>query len=98
MSSDLLSRLAAVKGEADGDAEAREDYRAYVAGRVADGWTEEDVAEYKAEVGRIMAEGSDDEKAAAREFWASKRLPVGVEAGVERRIRASIAADKREAA
>lgn len=75
MSSDLISRLSAVKVEADGESADRENYAAYVADRIEyGGWSADDVAEYKAEVGRIMAEGTDDEKAAAREFWAGKKI------------------------
>ena len=48
-------------------------YLAYVADRVAHGgWGKDDVAEYREAVGNIMANGTDAEKAAAREFWALK--------------------------
>ena len=48
-------------------------YLAYVADRVAHGgWGNDDVAEYREAVGNIMANGTDDEKLAARQFWALK--------------------------
>lgn len=98
MTSDLFSRLSVVKADADKSAQDRENYKAYVADRVEHGgWSSEDVAEYREQVGRIMASGSDDEKAAASEFWASKRVaPAGV--GANERIRARIERDKQEAA
>lgn len=98
MSSDLISRLSAVKAEADGENTDRENYRAYVADRVEHGgWSAEDVAEYKAEAGRIMTDGTDDEKDAAREFWEHKRHR-NPDVGINDRIRASIAAENRLAA
>lgn len=42
-------------------------------------------------------DGTDDEKDAAREFWEHKRHR-NPDAGINDRIRASIAAEKREAA
>ena len=50
----------------------RANYSAYVADRRANGWTDEHVAEYAQEVGRIMKTGTMDERLAASEFWASK--------------------------
>ena len=72
-------------------------YAAYVEAMRELGWSDEDVAEYKAEVERIMRSGTDDEKAAAREFWALKTA-AGSEHGINRRIRRSIAEEKRKAA
>jgi hypothetical protein len=97
MTTDMLDRLKAAKAKADGGENDRANYAAYVADRVENGWPESDVAEYRAEVGRIMATGTEDEKTAAREFWAHKAT-ANPETGINARIRASIAADKREAA
>lgn len=98
MTTDFMERLKAVKSKADGDEQTRENYSAYVADRVANGWTPADVAEYRAEVGRIMSEGTEDEKAAAREFWAHKAQRKAPEDGSDARIRARIEAENREAA
>ena len=66
----------------------QQNYKAYIADRKENGgWTQADVAEYRAEVERIMKSGTDDEKAAASEFWA-----------VKARIRQSLTADTRRAA
>jgi hypothetical protein len=95
--SDAIERLKLVKSRADSDEIDRQNYSAYVADRIENGWSVDDVAEYRTEVKRIMATGTEDEKLAAREFWASKVLPKPEE-GINARIRASIAEDKREAA
>jgi len=97
MTTDMLEKLRAAKDRADSSEIDRKNYAAYIADRIENGWSAEDVAEYKAEVGRIMTEGTDDEKAAAREFWAHKRHR-NPEVGINERIRASIAAEKLEAA
>ncbi len=98
MTTDFVDRLKAVKAKADGGEKDRENYSSYVADRIENGWSSADAAEYRSEVGRIMAEGTDDEKAAAREFWAHKAATRPAESGINQRIRASIAAEKREAA
>ena len=67
-----LERLKVVKAKSDHVATDRRNYKAYVDDRVVNGgWTDEDVAEYRAEVERIMQSGTDDDKAAS-EFWALK--------------------------
>lgn len=97
MTTDMLEKLRAAKDRADSSEIDRKNYAAYISDRIEAGWSAEDVAEYKAEVGRIMTEGSDDEKSAAREFWAHKRSGNS-HIGINERIRASIAAEKLEAA
>ena len=87
MTSDLISRLSAVKEAADGENTDRDNYQAYVADRMENGgWSHADVAEYKDKVRRIMAEGTDEEKTAAREFWAHKAIRPTPEAGINERI------------
>lgn len=97
MTTDFMDRLKAVKSKADGDEQTRENYSAYVADRVANGWTPADVDEYRAEVGWIMAEGTEGEKAAAREFWEDKAKRKAPEVGSDARIRSSIEAEKEAA-
>ena len=77
----------------EGVANDRENYKAYVADRRENGWTDEDVAEYRTEVERIMKSGTDEEKQSARDFWRIKAAP-GPEAGINARIRASIASEQ----
>ena len=68
-----LERLKAAKASADKSQIDRENYAAYVADRKRNGgWTQDDADEYRMEVERIMKAGTDDEKAAARAFWALK--------------------------
>lgn len=99
MTIDALARLKAIKTKADDGEADRANYAAYVADRVENGgWSSDDVAEYKAEVGRIMANGTPNEKAAAREFWAHKAKRTGTDEGINARIRARIAAEKQDAA
>ena len=98
MTTDMLERLKAAKQKADGGETDRSNYAAYVADRLENGWSADDVAEYQAEVGRIMTSGTEGEKRAAREFWAHKSETRPAECGINQRIRASIAAEKREAA
>jgi phage host-nuclease inhibitor protein Gam len=75
----------------------RENYAAYVQDRVENGWSTADVKEYRDEVKRIMLSGTDDEKAAASEFWAHKREQmIGSAKGINERIRAVIEAKKKE--
>jgi hypothetical protein len=75
----------------------RENYAAYVQDRVESGWAPADVKEYRDEVKRIMKSGTDDEKAAASEFWAHKREQmIGSAKGINERIRADIEAKKKE--
>lgn len=78
----------------------QQNYKDYVADRVAHGWSAEDVAEYKEAVGDLMATGTDADKAAAREFWqlmANERR-YGSAAGINARIRRSIEQGRRLAA
>ena len=78
----------------------QQNYKDYVADRVAHGWSATDVAEYKAAVGDLMTAGTDEDKAAAREFWqlmANERR-YGSAAGINARIRQSINASRRLAA
>ena len=77
----------------------RANYSAYVADRRANGWTDEHVAEYAQEVGRIMKVGTMDERLAASEFWASKAaeaMPSNSAIGINERIRASIAQERED--
>ena len=72
-----FEKLAAAKEQADMEQKARENYAAYVADRRQSGWTDADVAEYRAAVADVMQNGTDDDKAAAREFWALKVGEIG---------------------
>jgi hypothetical protein len=75
----------------------RDNYAAYVQDRIESGWSKADVKEYRDEVKRIMQSGTDDEKAAASEFWAHKREQmIGSAKGINERIRADIEAKKKE--
>ena len=76
----------------------RANYSAYVADRRANGWTDEHVAEYAQEVGRIMKGGSMAERLAASEFWALKLAENGSKGtmGLNARIRASIEQERAE--
>ena len=76
----------------------RANYAAYVADRRANGWTDEHVAEYAQEVGRIMKVCAMDEKLAASEFWASKAAgnSSNCTMGINDRIRSSIAQQREE--
>lgn len=97
MTTDLIERLKATKAKADGTQDDRDNYAAYVADRKANGWSDADVSEYREEVSRIMQDGTADEKLAARQFWSHKRT-ADTSAGINERIRARIAADRKEAA
>ena len=78
----------------------QQNYKHYVADRVAHGWSVADVAEYKEAVGDLMTTGTDDEKSAAREFWQFKadERRYGSAAGINARIRRSIEQGRRLAA
>ena len=72
-----LEKLKAAKKTADKSQADRDNYAAYIADRKdIGGWSSGDVAEYRAEVERIMKYGTDDEKAAASEFWALKAKAI----------------------
>ena len=91
-----LEKLKVAKLKADKSQIDRDNYAAYIADRKENGgWTQADVAEYRAEVERIMKSGTDDEKAAASEFWA---LKAGSNAanGINDRIRSSLSQAKSE--
>ena len=76
----------------------QQNYKDYVADRVRfGGWSEGDVAEYRVAVADVMKNGTADEKQSARDFWRIKAAP-GPEAGINERIRASLAEEKRKAA
>ena len=91
-----LERLKAVKSQADKAQQDRDNYKAYVADRKENGgWTDADVAEYRAEVERIMKAGTDDEKVAASEFWAEK-VKQSQSSGINARIRSSLKQAKAE--
>lgn len=92
-----LERLKAVKSQADKAQQDRDNYAAYIADRKENGgWTAADVAEYRTEVERIMKSGTDDEKAAASEFWALKAKQSVPD--INARIRRSIEQGRRMAA
>ena len=92
-----LERLKEVKSQADKAQQDRDNYKAYVADRKENGgWTDADVAEYRAEVERIMKSGTDDEKVAASEFWALKSKQSAP--NINARIRRSIEQGRRMAA
>lgn len=74
----------------------QQNYKAYVADRVKHGWSVADVAEYKEAVGDLMTTGTDDEKAAASEFWAMK-VDSNSAYGVNSRIHQRLASDRRMA-
>ena len=94
---DLIEKLRLVKNQADSAEQDRQNYQAYIADRVErGGWTKSDVAEYRAEVAKIMAGDDDDAKRAAREFWALKR--TGKSSGINHRIKQAIDLAKQEAA
>ena len=91
-----LERLKVVKSQADKAQQDRDNYAAYVADRKENGgWTSSEVAEYRAEVERIMKSGTDDEKAAASEFWAMK-AKQSQSSGINARIRSSLKQAKAE--
>ena len=93
-----LERLKAVKSQADKAQQDRDNYAAYIADRKEyGGWTSADVAEYRAEVERIMKSGTDDEKVAASEFWAEKAKQSPA-VGINARIHQSIEQGRRMAA
>lgn len=93
-----LEKLKVAKFKADKSQVDRDNYAAYIADRKENGgWTTADVAEYRAEVERIMKSGTDDEKAAASEFWALK-AKQSQSSGINQRIRQSIEQGRRMAA
>ena len=92
-----LEKLKVAKFKADKSQVDRDNYAAYIADRKENGgWTTADVAEYRAEVERIMKSGTDDEKAAASEFWALKAKQSVPD--INARIRRSIEHGRRMAA
>ena len=93
-----LEKLKVAKLKADKSQVDRDNYAAYIADRNENGeWTQDDVVEYRDEVERIMKSGTDDEKAAASEFWAMK-VDSNSAYGVNSRIRKTLASDRRMAA
>ena len=93
-----LEKLKVAKFKADKSQVDRDNYAAYIADRKESGeWTQADVVEYRGEVERIMKSGTDDEKAAASEFWALKAGSNSAH-GANSRIRQSLASDRRMAA
>ena len=87
-----IEKLQTAKIKADSTQADRQNYAAYVEAMREYGWTDEDVAEYRTEVERIMKSGTDEEKRDARYFWRIKAAP-GPESGINARIRASIASE-----
>lgn len=91
---DTLRALAGKKANIDVN---RANYHAYVADRVeCGGWTPEDSAEYHRNVASVMRSGTDDEKAAAREFWALKAVCAVPAIGINDRIKARIKEQKND--
>lgn len=89
MTDPAISRLHAAKTNADKLATDRKNFAAYLQDRIEDGWSERDASEYYAEVERIMAAGTDQEKADASVFWElkAKRI-IGAAQGINERIKA----------
>ena len=90
-----IEKLQTAKVKADSTQADRQNYASYIDAMREHGWTEEDVAEYRTEVERIMKSGTDDEKAAASEFWALK-AKQSQSSGINQRIRSSISQAKSE--
>lgn len=88
-----IEKLQTAKVKADSTQADRQNYAAYVEAMRESGWADEDVSEYREEVERIMKSGTDEEKHAARDFWRIKAAP-SPEAGINARIRASIASEQ----
>ena len=84
-----LRALAESKGDAEID---RALFSNVMAQFRAQGWTEHELAEYRSVVGDLMRTGSDDEKQAAREFWAERGWNSAL--GINARIRESNATGK----
>ena len=87
-----IEKLQTAKVKADSTQADRQNYASYVDAMREHGWTEEDVFEYREEVERIMKSGTEDEKRAASDFWRIK-AETWPEAGINARIRASIASE-----
>ena len=87
-----IEKLQTAKVKADSTQADRQNYASYIDAMRDYGWTDEDVADYREEVERIMKSGTDEEKQAARDFWRIKAAP-GPEVGINARIRASIASE-----
>ena len=87
-----IEKLQTAKVKADSTQADRQNYAAYIDAMREYGWTEGDVSEYRTEVERIMKSGTDEEKRDASVFWRIKAAP-GPEAGINARIRASIASE-----
>ena len=88
-----IEKLKTAKSKADSTQADRQNYASYIDAMREYGWTDEDVAEYRTEVERIMKSGTDEEKQSARDFWRIKAAP-GPEAGINARIQASIASEQ----
>lgn len=84
-----LAKLQSSKANADKVQADRDNYAAYIESMREYGWTDDDVTEYRAEVERIMAHGTTDEKESAREFWKDK-TKHRPECGINKRIRLTI--------
>lgn len=92
-----IEKLHDAKAKADQAQADRENYAAYVAKMREFGWTDDEVAEYRAEVERIMKFGTAEEKQAASDFWREK-TDIGSAKGMNKRTQRSIAEEKRQAA
>jgi len=93
-----LEKLKVAKFKADKSQIDRDNYAAYIADRKErGGWTQADVSEYRNEVERIMKSGTDDEKAAASEFWPMK-VDSNSAYGANSRIHQRLSSDRRMAA
>lgn len=93
-----LVNLQSSKARADKVKADRDNYSAYIESMREFGWTDDDVAEYRAEVERIMQSGTEDEKRAASDFWRSETDHLRIANGINNRIRTSLAEEKRKAA
>ena len=97
MTSEVMGRLSSAKARADAMQRDRKNYQTYVTDRIeAGGWTTEDVEEYRGEVERIMQRGTEDEQAAAREFWTAKAVCAVPAIGINDRIKARIKEQKND--
>lgn len=88
-----LSRVAAERTQSD-----RALYAAAVAEFEASGWwSAADLAEYREIAAQVMKNGTDDEKAAAREFWQDRSGWLDAGNGINQRIRNSLEDERRAA-
>ena len=95
----VIDKINSMKSNKGGLDESRQLFSDCMAIFVAEGWSANELAEYRAFVAELMRTGSEEDKQAARDYWSSRvagsLLHANPADGINERIRADLKSNKK---